>query len=106
MDKSLDHVVTGAADGDQPFAGMVYCLVVGGVYPDAVSVELIKEITSAKITVKDIVELIAADPPVGLGGVDMLRDVAAEMDVDELQSFADAEDRFSIRDEAGQGFQL
>lgn len=40
---------------------------------------------------KNIVELVAPDPSVGLGGVDMLCDIAAEMDVDKLEPLADTE---------------
>lgn len=40
---------------------------------------------------KNIVELVAADPFVVFGGADMLNDVAAEVDVDELKPFADTE---------------
>lgn len=43
----LDHVISGAADRNQPFSGTVYGLMVGGVDQSAVSIELIKEIAAA-----------------------------------------------------------
>ena len=54
----FDHVIPGAADRDKPFPYAVYGLMMGGVYLDAASVELVKEITPAKAAVKDIVKLI------------------------------------------------
>ena len=93
MNQSFDHVIPGAADGDQSPAHAVYGLMVGGIYLGAVSIELVKEIAAAKVAVKDIVKLVASDPSVVFGGVDMLCDIAAEMDVDELKPFADTERR-------------
>lgn len=106
MDKPLDHVIPGAADRDQPSACAVYRLMVGGVYFGAVSVELVKEIAPSEIAVKNIVKLVAPDPSVGFSGVDMLRDVAAEMDVDELEPFADAEYGLFLRRETGEDVEL
>jgi len=91
VSQPFDHVIPGAADRDKPFPYAVYGLMMGGVYLDAASVELVKEITPAKAAVKDIVKLIASDPSVDFCGVDMLCDVAAKMDVDELKPFADTE---------------
>lgn len=106
MDKPLDHVIPGAADRDQVSACAVYRLMVGGVYFAAVSVELVKEIAPSEIAVKNIVKLVAPNPSVGFGGVDMLRDVAAEMDVDELEPFADAEYGLFLRRETGEDVEL
>lgn len=106
MDKPLDHVIPGAADRDQSSACAVYRLMVGGVYFVAVSVELVKEIAPSEIAVKNIVKLVAPDPSVGFGGVDMLRDVTAEMDVDELEPFADAENGLFLCRETGKDLKL
>ncbi len=106
VDESFDHVVPGAADGNQSFADAVNRLMVGGVYFGVGSIELIKEIAPAEITVKDIMEPVAADPAVSLGGVDMLRDAAAEMNIDELESLADAEHRLFLCGKEGQCLQL
>lgn len=106
VDKPFDHIIPGAADRDKPLSGAVYRLMVGGVYLDACSVELVKEITPAEIAVKNIVKLVASDPSVGLGGIDMLRDVAAEVDVDELEPFADAEHGLFLRRETGKDLKL
>ncbi len=106
VNQTFDHIVPGTADRDKPFACAVYGLMVGGVYLDVCSVELVKEITSAQVAVKDIVELVAPDPFVVLGGVDMLSDVAAEMDVDELKPFADTEHGLFLCRKAGKYFKL
>lgn len=87
----FDYIISRAADRDQSFAGAVYGLMMGGIYQNAVPVELIKEITASQVAVIYIVKLIASDPFVDIGGVDVLCDAAAEMDVDKLQPFADAE---------------
>lgn len=94
VDKPFYHVVSCAADGEQSFADAVYGLMVGGVYFDAVPVELIKEIASAQIAVKDIVELVASDPAVVICSVDVLEEIAAEMHVDDLEPLADTQHRF------------
>ena len=106
MNQSFDHVIPGAADGDQPSAHAVYGLMVGGIYLGAVSIELVKEIAAAKVAVKDIVKLVASDPSVVFGGVDMLCDVAAEMDVDELKPFADTEHGFFLCRKTGKNLKL
>ena len=106
MDQPFYHVIPGAADRDQPFACAVQRLMVGGVYFGAVPVELVKEIAPSEIAVKNIVKLVAPDPFVGLGGVDMLRDIAAEMDVDELEPFADAEHGLFLCRETGKDIEL
>lgn len=72
VDNAFDHVISGAADRDKPSAHAVNSLMVGGIYPDAASVELVKEIAAAEVTVKNIVKLVASDPFVVFGGVDML----------------------------------
>ncbi len=106
VDKPLNHVIPGAADRDKPLACAVYRLMVGGVYFGAAAVELVKEIAPSEITVKNIVKLVAPDPFVGFGGIDMLRDVAAEMDVDELEPFADAENGLFLCRETGKDLKL
>lgn len=106
VDKPFDHIVPGAADGDQPFASAVCRLMVGGVYLGARSVELVKEIAPAEIAVKNIVELVAPDPSVRLGCVDMLCDAAAKVDVDKLETFADAEHGLFLRCETGEDSKL
>lgn len=106
MDQPFDYVIRRTADGNQSISRAVYGLMVGGVYFGAVSVELIKEIAPAQIAVKNRVELIAADPFMGAGGVDVLCDVAAEMNIDELKPFADAEHGLFLFDKAGEKLEL
>ncbi len=106
MDQPFDYVIPGAADGYKSLACTVYRLMVGGVYLGARPVELVKEIAPAEIAVKNIVELVAPDPSVGLGGVDMLCDIAAEMDVDKLEPLADTEHGLFLRHETGKDGKL
>lgn len=102
----FDHVVSCAADRDQSFAGAVYGLVMGGIYRSAVPIELIKEITASQVAVIYIVKLIAFDPFVDIGGVYVLCDVSAEMDVDKLQPFADAEHGLFLFHKTGEKLEL
>lgn len=106
MNHTFDHVIPRAANGDKPLAGAVYGLMVGGIYFGAVSVELVKEIMPAEVTVKIIVELVAPDPFMGLGGVDMLCDVSAEMDIYKLKPFANAEHGLFLCCKTGEDFKL
>ncbi len=106
VDNALDHVVSGAADRDKTSAHAVNGLMVGGIYLDAAPVELVKVIAAAEITVKNIVKLVASDPFVGFGGVDMLCNAAAEVDVYELQPFADTEHGLFLCGETGEYFKL
>lgn len=106
VNKPFDYVIPGAADRDKSPAGAVYSLMVCGIYLAAVSVKLIKEITAAQITVKNIVKLVAPDPFVVFGGVDMLCDVAAEMDVYKLEPFADTKHGLFLCHKAGKDFKL
>lgn len=50
----------------------------------------------------DIVKLVMPCPFVGVGGVDVLCDVTAEMDVDDLKPFADAEHGLFLCHKAGE----
>ena len=102
----FDYVVPRAADGNQPFAYAVYGLMMGGVYSGAVSVELVKEIAPAQIAVKDRVELVAANPFMGIGGVNVLCGIAAEMNIDELMPFADTEHGLFLFNKAGENLKL
>lgn len=102
----FDHAVPGAADRDQAVSHMVYRLMMGGIYQSAHAVELVKEIPSAKAAVIDMVELVVSGPLVALCGDDVLKQIAAEMYIDELESLTDAEHRFASFDEAGECFQL
>lgn len=106
MEEPFDLVIPRAADGDQPPAGTVYGLMVGGIYQGAVSVELIKEVTASQIAVIYIVKLIMTDPFMDAGGVDVLCDVAAEMDVDELKPFADSQHGLFFCHKTGQELEL
>ncbi len=102
----FNYAIPRAADGNQPFAYAVYGLMVGGVYSGAVSVELVKEIAPSQIAVKDRVELVAANPFMRIGGVNVLCDIAAEMNIDELKPFADTEHGLFLFDEAGEELKL
>lgn len=106
MHQSLDHIVPGAADRNKVFPRAVYGLVVGGVYRSAVSIELIKEIQTVYITMIDAVHLIFTDPFVPVCGVDVLRDVAAEIHIDELKALADTEHGLFFRRKKGERLKL
>lgn len=106
VNQPFDYVIACTADGNQPFSCAVYGLMMGGVYSGAVSVELVKEIAAAQIAVENRVELVAADPFMRIGGVDVLCDVAAEMNIDELKPFADAEHGLFLFHEAGEKLKL
>lgn len=102
----FNYVIPRAADGNQPFAYAVYGLMVGGVYSGAVSVELVKEIAPSQIAVKDRVELVAANPFMRIGGVNVLCDIAAEMNIDKLMPFADTEHGLFLFNKAGENLKL
>lgn len=106
MYESFDHAVCGAADRNQAVSHVVYRLMMGRVYQGTLAVELVKEILTAQTAVIDMVELIAAGPLVASCGDDVLKQIAAEMYIDELEAFADAEHGFFSRDEAGERFEL
>lgn len=102
----LDHAVSGATDRNQIVSRMVYGLMMSGVYQSALTIELIKEILTAKAAVINLMKLVAVDPLVLFSSGDVLKQVTAEMDIDELESLTDAEHRFAFFDEAGERFQL
>lgn len=104
--ETLDHAVFGAADRNQAVTHVVYRLVMGGIYQSAQAVELVKEILTAQAAVINLVELVAAGPLVTLCGDDVLKQIAAEMYVDDLETLTDAENGFTFFDEAGERFQL
>ena len=106
VNQSFDHAVGGTADRNQSFADLVYGLMMSGVYPGAVSVKLIEEVLTTQITVVDMVELVMSGPPVGFGGVNVLCDVAAEVDIDELKPFADAEHGLFLFHKTGEELEL
>lgn len=85
---------------------MVYSLVVGGVYLGTLAVELIEEILTAQTAVIDVVELIAADPFMIVCGDDILVQIAAEMNIDDLKPLADAKHRLASCNEAGERLEL
>lgn len=104
--QSLDCVISRAADREQSLTGAVYGLMVGGIYQRAVSVELIKEVPASQIAVVHVMKLILADPFVDVGGVDVLCDVAAEMDVNDLKPFADAKHGLFLCHKTGEKLKL
>lgn len=106
MNQPFDDVISCTADGNQPFSCAVYGLMVGGVYSGAVSVKLVKKVAPSQIAVKDRMELIAANPFMRIGGGDVLCDVAAEMNVDELKPFADAQHGLFLFDKTGEKLEL
>lgn len=54
----------------------------------------------------NMVKLVAADPFVAAGSDEILEQIAAEMHIDDLEAFADAEHRFAFFDKAGECFEL
>lgn len=104
--QSFYHVVPGAADRNKVFPRAVYCLMVGGIYRSAVSIELIKEIQTVYITMIDAVHLIPADPFVPVCGVNVLRDVTAEIHIDDLEALADTEHGLFLRSKTGERLKL
>ena len=106
MDQPLDYIVSRTADRHKAFSQTACGLMVGGVYFGAVPVELVKEITPAKVAVKNIMKLVAVNPSVVLRRVDMLSDIAAEMDVDQLEPLADTEHGAFFCSKPGQNLKL
>lgn len=93
VNQSFDDIVPGAADGDQIIPQTGDCLVVGGIDQRAAAVELIEEIPAGQGAVVDVVALVFSNPFVAVRGGDILRNSAAETDVDKLHSLADAKHR-------------
>ena len=91
MHDALHDVVSGAAYYGQILSKLLYGLMVGGVDQCARAVQLIEEVHAVKSAVIDIVLLILSCPVMGVGGVDVLCDRSAQMDIDQLQSFAYAQ---------------
>lgn len=91
VDQSLNDIIAGPADSDKILTQAVYGLMMGRIHLDTVPVELVKEIPPAKVTVEDIVKLVKSDPLVVFCCIDMLRNIAFKMNIDQLKSLADAE---------------
>lgn len=106
VDKPLNHVVTGTADGNQSASRAVHSLMMSGIDHGARTIELVKEIAAAETCVIYGMELVMADPSVIFGGINVLEQIAAEMYIDELEPLADAEHRLFFCDETGQCLQL
>ncbi len=86
----LDHIVPGTADGEEGQSKSVDPLMVGGVYDRAQTVELVEKVISPQTAVIDRMALVVTGPLVDGGCFQILMDVAAEVDVDQLDSLADA----------------
>lgn len=106
MCDTFDYTVSGAADRNQAISQMIDGLMVSGIYHGAHTVELVKEIPAAQTAVIDMMKLVAANPFMTVCRDDILKQVAAKMYVDELETFADAKHRLGFRDKAGECFQL
>lgn len=103
---AFDYAVPGAAYREQVVSQMIDSLVVGGVYKGALAVELVKEILTTQTAVIDMVELIASGPFVAACGDDVLIQIASEVNIDHLESLADAKHGFDSFDKAGKRFEL
>lgn len=106
MHDAFDFAVSGAADCNQVVSQMIDSLVVGRIYQGACAIELIKEILTPQTAVIDMVELIASGPFVAACGDDVLVQIASEMNIDHLESLADAKHGFDSFDKAGKRFEL
>lgn len=106
MFEAFNHAVPCAAYRDQIVSQVINGLVVGGIYLGTLAVEFIEEILSAQAAVVDVVELITADPFMIVCGDDILVQIAAEMNIDDLKPLADAEYRLASFDEAGECLEL
>lgn len=106
MFEAFNHAVPCAAYRDQIVSHVINGLVMGGIYLGTLAVELIEEILTAQAAVVDVVELITADPFMIVCGDDILVQIAAEMNIDQLETFADAEHWLASCDEAGECLEL
>ena len=88
----LDHIVPGTADGEKRKPKPVDPLMVGGVYDRAQTVELVEKVIPPQTAVIDRMALVVTGPPVDGGCFQILMDVAAKVDIDQLDPFADTKD--------------
>ena len=88
----LDHIVPGTTDGEKGKSEPVDPLMVGGVYDRAQTVELVEKVIPPQTAVIDRMVLVVTGPLVDGGCFQILMDVAAKVDVDQLDSLADAKD--------------
>lgn len=88
----LDHIVPGTADGEKRKPKPVDPLMVGGVYDRAQTVELVEKVIPPQTAVIDRMALVVTGPLVDGGCFQILMDVAAKVDIDQLDPFADTKD--------------
>ena len=88
----LDHIVPGTADGEKGQSKPVDPLMVGRVYDRAQTVELVEKVIPPQTAVIDRMALVVTDPLVDGGCFQILMDVAAKVDIDQLDPFADTKD--------------
>lgn len=88
----LDHIVPGTADGEKRKPKPVNPLMVGGVYDRAQTVELVEKVIPPQTAVIDRMALVVTGPLVDGGCFQILMDVAAKVDIDQLDPFADTKD--------------
>lgn len=103
---ALDHAVRRAADCGKAAAEPVDRLMMRGIDGRAGTVQLKEEVAAVQPAVVDAVHLVALFPLVQGGGVDVLADRAAQMNVDELKPFADPEHGLFLRHKKGEGLKL
>ena len=88
---SLYYVVAGTTDCAKRKSKAVNALMMGGVYDRAQTVKLIEKVIPPQATVVDRMLLIVPDPLMDRGCIKILMDIAAKVDVDQLDSFTDSE---------------
>ena len=88
---SLYYVVAGTADCAKRKPKAVNALMMGRVYDRAQTVKLIEKVIPPQATVVDRMLLIVPDPLMDRGCIKILMDIAAKVDVDQLDSFTDSE---------------
>ncbi len=90
MDNGLRHVVGSILDDGKAFAGSADSLVMGAVYGKILPVEPVQKGAGERMAGMDLI--LAGVLMQGIGG-EILDDAAAEIDIDNLHSFADAQNR-------------
>ena len=89
---SLYYVVAGTTDSAKRKPKTVNALMMGRVYDRAQTVELVEKVIPPQTAVIDRMALVVTGPLVDGGCFQILMDVAAKVDIDQLDPFADTKD--------------
>lgn len=106
MKQPFYDIVAGAAGADKSVSQAIDSLMVSRVDQGTVAVELIKEVLTVKCAVVDVMCLVFTGPFMAVCGINVLIDIAAEMNIDDLEAFADTKHRFFLCHKKGEGLKL